>query len=272
MEHVTVLTTGLRFPEGPVFDSTGCLWCVEQEGEGVFCRYPDGRTERLRTGGKPNGLTVGPEGYLWFCDSGQQAIRRFHPDARRVETVTGLFNGQPLNWPNDLLFDRYGNLIFTCPGPPAGEKGSEQPQSALLSMTPGGLVQVIADGLHYANGLAFIPDTDTLLVSETQKQRIWSGFWDGVNSSWDTIDVWATIDNVTEFANGPDGMAFGPDGNLYAAVFGLGEIRVFDADGRFLRSIALPGCNPTNCAFDPSGKLGLVVTEAERGELLQITL
>ena len=272
MEHITLLATGLRFPEGPAFDGAGGLWCAEQEGEGVFCRRPNGQIERLKTGGKPNGLTLGPDGYIWFCDSGQNAIRRFHPDERHIQTVIDTFNGKPLNRPNDLLVDPAGNLIFSCPGPPVGEPNSGQPQGIVLSMTPGGMIQVVADGMHYANGLAFISGTDVLLIAETQKQRIWSGFWDAANMSWDTINVWATIDNITELAYGPDGMAFGPDGNLYAAVFGLGEIRVFDPDGRLLRCIALPGCKPTNCAFDPSGKLGLVITEAERGELLQIRL
>ena len=39
-------------------------------------------------------------------------------------------------------------------------------------------------------------------------------------------------------------------------------------DGRITGAIDLPGQNPTNCAFDPSGRLGLVVTEAEKGLLL----
>jgi hypothetical protein len=45
-------------------------------------------------------------------------------------------------------------------------------------------------------------------------------------------------------------MALGDDELLYVAVFDL------------------PGSNPTNVAFDPAGPLGLVVTEAERGDIL----
>ncbi len=43
-------------------------------------------------------------------------------------------------------------------------------------------------------------------------------------------------------------------------------------DGEVEEVIEVPGANPTNCAFDPSGLLGLVVTEAEQGRLLGLKL
>jgi gluconolactonase len=43
---------------------------------------------------------------------------------------------------------------------------------------------------------------------------------------------------------------------------------VFDDAGDSIDAVEIPGDNPTNVAFDPGGELGLVVTEADRGELL----
>lgn len=71
---------------------------------------------------------------------------------------------------------------------------------------------------------------------------------------------------------GPDGLAFDAEGNLYVAVFGTGTIKVISPAGVMLHRILLPGSNPTNCAFDPAGELGLVVTEAETGQLLSIAV
>ena len=71
---------------------------------------------------------------------------------------------------------------------------------------------------------------------------------------------------------GPGGMAVGPDGNLYVAVIGAGVVRVYSADGQWVRDIQMPGKNPSNCAFDSWSGLGLVVTETEKGELLSVSM
>ncbi len=268
MENVRVLATGLRFPEGPAFDANGDLWCVEQEGEGLFCLRSDGRTKRIYTGGRPNG-SVFHDGHLWFCDSGQNSICRLNVATEAIETVITKINGQPLNMPNDLLFDEQANLIFTCPGSPDGDQ-----QGYVAVRSPNGMLEVIADGLFYPNGLTFYPDNRTLLISETHRQRIWGGYWDTQGLSWENIRVWTNVIDAPTGAPvpGPDGMIAGPDGNLYTAVFGAGVIRVFSADGAFIRDVELPGQNPSNCVFDTSGRRGLVVTETENGELLSISL
>ncbi|GAB2570968.1 SMP-30/gluconolactonase/LRE family protein [Spirosoma areae] len=266
MDDVRVLAKGLRFPEGPAFDIDGNLWCVEQEGGSLFCRSKQGDTKRVHTGGRPNGM-VCHQGLLWFCDSGENSIRRLNIHTGRIDTVVSHISGQPLDHPNDLLFDSHNNLIITCPGPPDGQ------QSGYVAVyTANGSIDVIAEGLTYPNGLEFYPDRQTLLIAETHEQRIWGGYWDPEALSWETLHVWATVTDAPAGAKmpGPDGMVVGPDKNLYVAVFGEGIIRVFSADGQPIRDIHLPGQNPSNCFFDPTGELGLIVTETERGELLSI--
>ena len=119
----------------------------------------------------------------------------------------------------------------------------------------------------------------SLLIAEMHRRRIWTGFWNAQDLSWETIRVWATVDDIEENApsqsgspdpSGPAGMAASPNGNVFVTLYGQGLIRVFSAEGKFVRDIQLPGKYPTSCAFDPSSALGLVVTEAERGQLLSV--
>ncbi len=266
MNTVRVLAGDLRFPEGPTFDATGRLWCVEQEGESLVCWERTGSVHRVHTGGRPNGAIV-EDDYLWFCDSGYNAIRRLHLPSGQLDAVLDRISGQPLNMPNDLLFDAQHNLVFTCPGPPDGDQ-----LGYVAVYRPTGSAEIVADGLVYPNGLALFPQTHTLLIGETHQQRIWCGHWDTEGISWENIRVWASVVEAPDNAPlpGPDGMCVGPDGNLYATVFGVGQVRVFSPEGTLLRTIDLPGKNPTNCIFDPLGELGLIVTETERGELLSI--
>lgn len=67
---------------------------------------------------------------------------------------------------------------------------------------------------------------------------------------------------------GPDGMALGADGRMYVAVFGTGEVRAVAPDGSIDERIEVPGRDPTNVAFDPADELGMVVTEANDGLLV----
>ncbi len=71
----------------------------------------------------PYGMTIGPDGALYFCDLGNQMIRRLDLTTKKMTTIAG--NGQrgysgdngpaikaTIAAPHELLFDKTGDLYF----------------------------------------------------------------------------------------------------------------------------------------------------------------
>ncbi|CAN5370680.1 SMP-30/gluconolactonase/LRE family protein [soil metagenome] len=254
-----VIARGLSFPEGPLFDAQGDLWCVEMKGGGLARVDRAGLLTRFATGGAPNGLALDAAGGIWFCDSDLNQIRRLDPTTGACETIAGSVEGHDLDKPNDLAFDSVGNLVFTCPG-----NSREAPTGYVCCLTPSGDGAVIADDLYFPNGLAFAAD-GALVIAETRRQRLWCGDWDAGQRRWiSPVQLCATSGAPI----GPDGLAIDIAGRIHVAIYGASRVEVFAADGARLGALTTPGANPSNCAFDPTGQLGLVVTETERGELL----
>jgi len=260
---VVTLVTGLNFPEGPAFAADGSLWSVELKGESLV-QYTNGKLKRIQVGGGPNGIAIDKEGKVWFCDSAQRSIRRYDSVTEKTETMLDKIDDERLNKPNDLAFDSMGNLLFTCPG-----ESRQEPTGYAAVLMRNGSVKKITREKYFPNGIAFSADGKTLILAETYKHRLWKGSWNAETGEWTSAEVWATVEGP-QGPGGPDGMAFGKDGNLYVAVYGTGYIHVVSPEGKVFQKINTAGLNPTNCAFDPSGKLGLVVTEAEKGQLLQV--
>lgn len=263
--QIKTLTEGLAFPEGPAFGPDGSLWAVELKG-GRLVQYKNGSLVCHHVGGAPNGIAIDGEGMIWFCDAGNNAIRTFNPVTKESTTVVKSVDGEPLAKPNDLAFDAAGNLLFTCPG-----NSRQQPTGYACVLMKNGTVKKFTTGKYFPNGLAFTADGKELILVETYKHRLWKGAWDVENGGWMAEEVWCHVGGP-DGPGGPDGMAFNNDGNLYVAVYGTGQIRVVNPTGEVIQKIVLPANNPTNCAFDPSGTLGLVITEAEKGLLLSIPL
>ena len=222
-----------------------------------MCRIERDNITRVAIPGEPNGLAFRNDSGS-ICDAGGNRLLELRSDL----TVSALLTSQPeLTRPNDLAFDRRGNLVFTCPG-----DSRTAPTGSIWSRSAGGVLTLIADQLYFPNGLAFTPDGTELIVAETYRHRLWRGQWDELRCCWSNARPWVDVGGPT----GPDGMAFAADGRLLVALFGQGVVRVVARDGAMLDDIPVPGARPTNVAIDPSGRHGLIVTEAEHGRVLSL--
>jgi len=262
-----LVARGLGFAEGVNFDREGTLYCVDIPG-GAICRLqPDGSlTAWVRTGGRPNGSRFGPDGDLFVADCGNRSILR-------VSTITGAFtvyadqcDGHPLAGPNDLCFGPDGTLYFTDP------EGSSlgNPIGSVYAVAAGQTVTRVATGLAYPNGLAVTPDGLILIVAETHT-GVLHRFSLEPASRYQELTPFTTLSPAAppprEF--GPDGMAFGTDGNLYVAHFGAGVIRVIAPSGEVVASLPAGGPAATNVAF---WEHGLYVTEGLSGSVYRLDI
>jgi gluconolactonase len=255
------LITSLRFPEGPVFDRDGNLWFVEIHG-GNLSKWDGENLERFDVEGTPNGAAADRHGMIWFCDSGRGEIRQFDPETKLFKTLCAqTAEGVRLKRPNDLIFDAAGNLLFSDHA-----DGREDSVSTICVLPKGSdRAKVISAGKRFTNGLAFMDDGNTLVFAETYNQQVWIGEWDAAALELKNERPFAKAGNGPW---GPDGIAFDENENLYVTVFNEHRISIYSRQGELTDWIQITGSRPTSCAFDPSGVLGLVVTEADRGELL----
>ena len=71
MSDFMEITSGLRFPEGPIAMPDGSVILVEMFGPRITRVQPDGTKETVtEIVGGPNGAAIGPDGSLYLCNNG----------------------------------------------------------------------------------------------------------------------------------------------------------------------------------------------------------
>jgi len=196
MTDFTEITSGLRFPEGPIAMLDGSVILVEMFGPRITRVQPDGAKETVaEIVGGPNGAAMGPDGALYLCNnggcfspvefSGLLLPGAFDPERysggriQRVDLATGevtdLYtecDGHPLRAPNDLVFDAHGGFWFTDHG-----IRDHRPRTSDLT----GIYYAKADGssiseqvfpVEEPNGIGLSPDGNTVYWAETKNGRV----------------------------------------------------------------------------------------------------
>ncbi len=255
-----ILLKDLDFPEGPCFDAKGRLWCTEILSGNLVC-YDQGEIYCYHVGEKVNGAAIDGRDHVWFTDSEKNLIGVLNPENGQKEIVCDNVGGYPLNRPNDLAFDSFGNLIVSCHG-----DGRSKPTGSLIVLDKNNNAKTILKHKYFPNGIAFSRDCTFFIYSETYNQQLWKAWWDMEKKVVTREQPFAKSDGPI----GPDGIAFDDLGYLYVTVFDQSKIDIIDPQGNITDDIPLSYQRPTSCAFDPLGKLGLIVTEAQEGLLISI--
>ena len=263
-------------PEGPVLLDDGSWVLVEMHPDRGWLTHlsADGTVRRtVAKTGRPNGLALDREGALWVAESmNPPSLLRITLDGQ-VESILTECAGEPFLFPNDLRFGPDGALYLTDSGIPFGalrkmsseERESAQADGRLYRIDVGARsIEKLDSGLPFANGIAFGPNDD-LYVSTTFDGMIYRYAWrDGQTGARE--EFCNVLDPAKEGPRGPDGMAFGLDGNLYCTVSRQGDVAIVSPEGIVIDRIQLDGPSPTNIAFGPGGEHKIYVTEQGIGQ------
>lgn len=279
-----VFAESLNEPEAPVLLPDGSWLVVEMGPEKGSITHisADGKTLRvIAKTGRPNGLAVDKQGFIWVAEStNPPSLLKVSMDGD-VEVFLKGYRDVPFLFPNDLAFGPDGALYMTDSGVGFNDlvRDGKLRADYMDIKTDGSVFRIEVDtktiekidsGLKFANGIAFGPD-NTLYVDEMFTGKVYRYRWEDGEVTGKREFFGSVFDGERpKVFNGPDGMKFGEDGNLYITVYGQGRVTVIGSDGAILRHIPTQGSKPTNVAFGAAGEKKLYVTEDETGVLQAI--
>lgn len=207
-EDVVVATDGKH---------AGSVYTGTEDGK-VFRVSRDGALIELvaETGGRPLGIELLPDGVLLVCDA-HAGLLRVDPDTHEVETLLDSVDGRPMAFCNNAAVASSGDIWFTDS---STEFGIEQWKDdfiqgtrtgRLLRLAPDGGVEVVLDGLAFANGVALASDESFVAVAETGARTV--------------VRHWLTGERagqrdflVADLPGYPDNIASGSDGLVWVTI------------------------------------------------------
>ncbi len=221
----------------------------------------------------PYGLSLGPDGALYFCEIGNHCIRRMDLHSGTLTRVVGTgIKGNTgdggialmatVDEPYEVRFDKAGDLFFVDMQSHVVRRVGK---NGLISRVAGtGDAGFSGDGraavdaqLRQPHSIAFAPD-GALLICDIGNRRI------------RRVDLQSGI--ITTFAgngerdglDGPRAIDFDSEGNLYLALREGNAIMRMDAAAKTWRKLAIPVSGPKGVSYATEGALYIADTENHR--------
>ena len=287
---ITEITSGLRFPEGPIVMPDGSVILVEIEAGALTRVMPNGQIERIaRVGDGPNGAAMGPDGWVYICNNGGFAwhtlpdgglmpgnqsadykggrIEKVNPDTGETKVLYTECDGEKLKGPNDLVFDRSGGFYFTDLG--KRRQWDMDLSSVYYAKADGSSITRIVHGVITANGCALSPDENTLYFAETTTGRLWAVDLDGPGKA--RKQPGGQPHRLVHGLPGHqllDSMAVDAEGNVCVATLINGGITSFKPDGSGTEHFPFPDILTTNICFGGKDLRTAYVTLSTTGKLV----
>jgi gluconolactonase len=272
---IHVIADGLGFTEGPICLSDnriavtsishGCVYVVDPAG---------GPTDRIETGGGPNGLALGSDGAIYVAQNGGifGASGPAEPGVQVIRDGRVDYLAPGMDAPNDLVIGPDGRLWVTDTRAEIDFLNPDPDQQGwvwAVDIATGAAELVLDAGPVFINGLGFSPDGTRLMVTATYSAQLWSyPLGPTGKPDQESAEVLCLFDG-----GWPDGMAVCPDGAAWVALTGGHRLDLVDEHGNTVAALALPdGSLPTNVCLGADGANELWVTASFHQALLRVEL
>jgi gluconolactonase len=288
LSDVTILATGLGFPEGPVVCADGSVVLTEIRNNQCSRVTPDGKVSVFsRAGGGPNGLAIGPDGFFYLCNNGGSryvdghsmgvaphpdykfgSVQRIDPKTGEAKLLYKEVNGHVLSAPNDLVFDTAGGFYFTDLGK---RYARHRDHGGLYYALPdGSKIVELAYPILSPNGCGLSPDGKTIYVADTEGARLWAFDIEAPGvikapkpHAAHSGRVIAGLGGAARF----DSLAVMASGNICVATLTTGYITEISPQGDIVRAVKMPDTYPTNICFGGADMRTAYITLSDTGRL-----
>jgi gluconolactonase len=252
-----------RDPQGAI--EAGHIWKFDpQTRQTTIFRSPSGMSNGIKFDAAGNMIVA--EG----ADYGGRRVTRTDMKTGKSHIIAALFEGRPLNSPNDITIDERGRIYFSDPRYLGHEPIDQSVVGVYRIDRDGSLHRIITDA-GKANGVCVSPDQKTLYVvsnengataierlskgDSAQADKVSTPLRKGLMAllAYDLLPDGSAKFRRTlvDYApyDGPDGLTCDRDGNLYVAVRAENRpgIYVYSPEGKELAYIQTEV--PTNVGF-----------------------
>jgi gluconolactonase len=286
------VTTGLRFPEGPVAMPDGSVILTEMFGHCLTRVAPDGsKTKVADITGLPNGLALGPDGHLYLCNNGGAFTPmevggllypgEFDPAKyiggriQKVDIATGEVTDLythcgdvALRAPNDLVFDSHGGFWFTDHG--IRHHRTADRTGIYYAKADGSHIEEVVFPVDSPNGIGLSPSGDRVYWAETHTGRVYQR---EVTAPGKVAPMSSEVPVMLCGLPGYqlfDSLAVDAAGNICVATLINGGITVISPAGELVDFVATDDRITTNICFGGEGFRTAYITVSSTGQLLRM--
>jgi sugar lactone lactonase YvrE len=240
------------YPEGPLVDHTS-LYYAEMGGDRVMRWDGENHVVWSRKGCGPTSVSLAEDAALNVLCHREEALVRISLAGETLKVIDRDEKGLTFRTPNASVNDGKGGVYFSSSGSFSPVAASE---GAVLYLDRNDRLRRVAEGIHYANGVALSSDGRILYVSEHLSRNLLA-FDVAGDGTLHGRRIFVALDDLVGaeaergWEVGPDGLAVDRRGNLFVAEYGAGRFLAIDPGGALLDTVAVPEPYITGVALSP---------------------